>query len=206
MNERSLPSNVHPLRPRTKSLSDRLDEFLEKHALAPTETPFRCDPTRPKSSGINAILCASCGRAEYLTRDYCRCGHYIRGQLEDEFLSWMDGLEVGHNNLVEVAMRKAERVRLLFPLSLPFIVWPLLSMAYGGSAPNFFQFFSFTIGFSLIAIAAIIEAIILRPVHESMRAASQATFQTFMEERVISGWESTMSGLATRRKKDELNE
>ena len=204
MSEGSLPSNVHLLEPRAMSLSDRLDEFLEKHALAPTSAPVRRDPTRPKAGGINAISCASCERAEYLTRDYCRCGHYIRGQLEDEFLAWADGLEVHHNNLAEVAMSKVKTVRLLFPLSLPLLLWPLLSLAYGGGAPSLYSIFSLSIGFSLLAIAATIESIILNPLNESKRAASQVTFQTFMEERMVMGWENTFFGHGIQDKKGGL--
>ena len=205
MAKSSFPSNVHVLKPRAMSLSDRLDAFLEKHALVPNDAPVRCDPTRPRARGINAISCASCKQAEYLTRDYCRCGHYLRGQLEDEFLAWADGLDAHHNNLAETAMSKVETVRLLFPLSLPLLLWPPLSLAYGAGALSIYSIISFSVGFSLIAIAATIESILLHPVNESKRAASQVTFQTFMEERMIIRWENTSAVQAIQDKKDASN-
>ena len=123
MSDGQLPSNVLVLKPRTMSLSDRLDQFLEQHALAPDEAPIRCDPTRPKAPGINAIRCASCRQMEYLSRDYCRCGHYLRGQLEDEFLTWVDQVAEDHDQLaesVEIKLRKLRYLNLLGCHSLSF--------------------------------------------------------------------------------------
>ena len=130
MSDSQLPSNVHLLRPRTTSLSDRLDRFLEQHALAPDETPIRRDPTRPKAPGINAVRCAACEQMEYLSRDYCRCGHYLRGQLEDEFLAWERQITEEHERLAESVELQLKKVRYQYLISLPFVVVPLIYMVY----------------------------------------------------------------------------
>lgn len=206
MSENSLPSNVHVLKPRTPSLSDRLDAFLTKHSLSPQETPSRCDPTRPKWPGINAIECASCGQAEYLTRDFCRCGHYLHGQLEDEFLSWVGDVKERQNHLFTVAMSKVEKVRLLFPLSSPLIVLPLLNFAFGGVEQIFYSMVCLTFGVLLIAVAALLEVVILSPVRQSQIAMFQSTFQTFLEERETKLLNRVSLGQAQQGEKEPLHE
>lgn len=130
MSESQLPSNVHVLKSRTLPLSDRLDRFLEQHAFAPDETPIRRDPTRPKAPGVNAIRCASCAQMEYLTRDYCRCGHFLRGQLEDEFLAWENQVAEDHDRLAETVEIKLRKLRYFNLLGLPFVIVPLLFLAF----------------------------------------------------------------------------
>ncbi|NBB80966.1 MAG: hypothetical protein GVY36_16225 [Verrucomicrobia bacterium] len=117
------------LKPRTKSLSDRLDEFLENHGLDRSETPIRCDATRPKAPGVNAIRCARCGQAEYLSRDYCRCGHYLRGQLEDEYLSWLESKEEVVEKLALETEKRNKQVRWLFCIATALLLVPLITIA-----------------------------------------------------------------------------
>ena len=183
MAEDSLPSNVHVLKPRASSLLDRLDEFLEKHALAPKEKPIRCDPTRPKAPGINAIGCTSCGQAEYLTRDYCRCGHYLRGQLEDEFLAWAGQIAKEHDQLVESVAPKMRKLRYMNLLSLPLIVVPLIYLAFFSDALSVFPMVWMMVGVAIMAACASAERHLRKPIDASEHFLNIYTFESFLEQR-----------------------
>jgi len=187
MSNGQLPSNVHVLKPRTLSLSDRLDRFLEQHALAPDEAPIRRDPTRPKAPGINAIKCASCGQMEYLSRDYCRCGHYLRGQLEDEFLLWQRELSNEHTQLTRFVDKRLKRLRYLFILSAPFLTLPMLYVAISSSGLSLPLFISLLFGILLAGIAARLESCIVRSVEASKRNLNSSTFDDFLLYRALNG-------------------
>jgi len=176
-------SNVHVLKPRTTSVLDRLDRFLEENALAPSEKPIRRDPTRPKAPGINAIRCASCGQAEYLTRDYCRCGHYLRGQLEDEFLAWEDCLKRASEDIAETTEQKLKALRLTSLVSMPFIVAPLLYFVFSGSEFTIYAIASITIGLMILGVMAITEVHICKPLRASNALLESCTWQRFLEFR-----------------------
>lgn len=185
MPEGHLPSNVHVLKPRTMSLSDRLDRFLEEHALAPSEKPVRRDPTRPHAPGINAIRCASCGQMEYLSRDHCRCGHYIRGQLEDEFLTWARKIEEQHQRLAETVALKVRNLRYLNLLGLPFVVLPLLFLTFFSEGLSLAQMTWMVIGIAVMGICAALEQHLQKPIEASQRFLDTYTLETFLEQRVL---------------------
>ncbi len=183
MSEGQAPSNVHMLKPRTMSISDRLDQFLEEHALAPSQTPIRRDPTRPKASGINAIRCACCGQAEYLTRTYCRCGHYLLGQLEDEFLEWEHSLQRTHEDIAKTTQQKLKALRLASLASMPFIVAPLLHFVFTGSGITIYAMISMTIGMVILGVMAMTEAHISKPLRASYTVLESCTWESFLESR-----------------------
>lgn len=183
MSEGNLPSNVHMLKPRAMSISDRLNRFLEQHALAPDETPIRCDPTRPRVPGVNAIRCASCGQMEYLTRNYCRCGHYIRGQLEDEFLACTDWIADRHDQLLASLVPKLKRLRYLNLLSLPFIVSPLVYQSFMVEGVSKGALLLIALGFALLGLVACLERRMLRPAAESELFLENFSFEEFLEQR-----------------------
>lgn len=183
MSEGQLPSNVHVLKPRTMSLSDRLDAFLDSNALTPEEAPVRRDPTRPQTAGINAIKCASCGQAEYLTRDHCRCGHYLRGQLEDEFLVWEIEVCADHERLAEQTQRKLKPLRLLYLASLPFIITPLIYLAFWHEGSLVYPSVAMFVGFVLLGSVALAESVLMKPVMASSDFLRTYTFESFVEER-----------------------
>lgn len=180
-----MPSNVHVLKPRTMSLSDRLDQFLEEHALAPSETPVRHDPARPRTPGINAIRCASCRQAEYLTRDYCRCGHYLRGQLEDEFLAWEGQIAEKHEQLAGTVERQLRTLRYLSLLGLPFLVIPLLVLASSTEGLSLSPISWMAVGVAILAVCAHIERHLQKPVEESQHLLNSCSLETYLEERVL---------------------
>ena len=185
MSEGSLPSNVHVLKPRAMSLSDQLDRFLEEHALAPSERPIRCDPARPKAPGINAITCASCGQAEYLMRDYCRCGHYLRGQLEDEFLAWEGQIAEEHKRLAETLELKLKKVRFFNLLGLPFVAVPLLFVAFSSEGFSLTPLVWMAIGIAIMGVCAGVEQRLLKPVGLSQHFLATYTIETFLEQRAF---------------------
>lgn len=185
MSEVHLPSNVHVLKPRTMSISDRLDRFLEQHALTPDETPIRRDPTRPKAPGINAIRCASCGQMEYLTRDYCRCGHYLRGQLEDEFLAWEEQVADDHSRLAETLEIKLKKLRCLNLLGLPFVIVPLLFLTFFSEGLSFTPLVWMAVGIAVMGVCAALEQRLQKPVEASQRFLDTYTLETFLEQRVL---------------------
>lgn len=180
-----LPSNVHVLKPRSMSLSDRLDRFLEQHSLAPGETPIRRDPTRPKAPGINAIRCASCGQIEYLTRDHCRCGHYLRGQLEDEFLACADRISDRHDQLLMSLVPKLKRLRYLNLLSLPFVVAPFVYQAFMAEGVSMGALLLIALGFALLGLVAFLERRMLGPAAESQIFLENYSFEEFLEQRSL---------------------
>ena len=185
MPEGQLPSNVHVLKPRSMSILDRLDRFLEEHALAPDETPIRRDPTRPKAPGINAIRCASCGQMEYLTRDYCRCGHYLRGQLEDEFLAWEDEIGEQHRCLAETVALRVRKLRYLNLLGLPFVVLPLLFLTFFSEGLSLAPMTWIAVGIGVMGVCAGLEQRLQKPVEASQRFLDTYTVETFLEQRVL---------------------
>ena len=185
MSEGQLPSNVHVLKPRTMSLADRLDHFLEEHALAPNEKPVRRDPTRPIASGSNAIRCASCRQMEYLTRDYCRCGHYLRGQLEDEFIAWEGEIAEQHECLAKTVALRVRKLRYLNLLGLPFIVLPLLFLTFNSEGLSLTPIVWMAVGVAVMGVCAALEQHLQKPVEASQRFLSTYTLETFLEQRVL---------------------
>lgn len=178
-----LPSNVHVLRPRKLGLVDRLDRFLEEHALSPKDVPVRRDPTRPKQLSFNALTCAACGQAEYLTRDYCRCGHYLRGQLEDEFFEWSARVQTDHDYLAKITAKRLRPLRYIFLSSLPFLVVPLLHLAFWSEGLTIQPFFWMMVGLALAGTVALIEMFLQKPLEASFRFLSTYTFETYIEQR-----------------------
>lgn len=189
MSDDQLPSNVHVLKPRTLSISDRLNRFLEQHALAPDEAPIRRDPTRPKAPGVNAIRCSSCRQMEYLTRDHCRCGHYLRGQLEDEFLACADRIADRHDQLIRSLVPKLKKLRYLNLLSLPFVVAPFVYLAFMAEGVSMGALLLIALGFALLGLVAFLERRMLRPAAVSQIFLENFSFAEFLEQRSLNSKE-----------------
>ncbi|MFP7675442.1 hypothetical protein ACG74X_18995 [Marivita sp. S0852] len=185
MSNDRLPSNVHVLKPRKMSLSDRLDLFLDRHALTPEDAPVRRDPTRPKTPGINAIECSSCGQAEYLTREHCRCGHYLRGQLEDEFLAWVRQLTEEHERLAENVGLKVSKLRYLYLIGLPFVAVPMLFLAFISEGLSLMPMVWMALGIAVMGVCAGMEQRLQKTVEASQRFLIALSLETFLEQRAI---------------------
>lgn len=177
------PANVHFIKPRKLVLSDRLDRFLNENALAPKVAPTRCDPTRPKPNGINAITCTSCGQPEYIHRDHCRCGHYLRGQLEDEYLDWEARIHSCHGSLSEQTDKRLCRLRLILLPAMPFLVAPLLLLALQPGNAALIALLWMIPGLLILGAFAILEQILTRALRASASFIGSYTFDDFVEQK-----------------------
>lgn len=183
MSNTDFPANVHVLRPRKVSLSEKLDLFLDEHGLDLKEAAKQPDPSRPKNINGNALVCASCGKAEYLTRDYCRCGHYLRGQLEDEYLTWENQVHDDHSKLAEAVALKIKPLRYLFAIGLPFLVGPMLYLNFWADSFTLYPLLWMAPGILIGGIVALAEKILTRPLEASAHFLNTYSIETFIDQR-----------------------
>jgi hypothetical protein len=186
----SFPAEVHVLKPRKVSVSRRVDDFLEREGLVPAdEAQSEADEhshqseVRPNATSINAIFCAACGQIEYLSREYCRCGHFLRGQLEDEYLVWECDLYANHAALAETFERKMMPVRRLLLAAIPFLIVPVLQFLFWPDSLAVASMAWFAPAVVIAGAAAVIDTIQKRPVTHSALILENYTFETFLEDR-----------------------
>lgn len=180
MSNTDFPEGIHVLKPRKVSVSRELDSFLDATGLAHPESAPLSDKTRPKAGSLNAMLCADCGQVEYLTREYCRCGHYLGGQLQDEYLALEQSLHARHAELSEEAERTLKPLRFYYLLAVPFIIVPALHA--------FIWFDSFALSTFLWWMPAMLiagagmfaENLVIRPLKESNQLVNNYTFDVFL--------------------------
>lgn len=189
-NTYSFPAEVHVLKPRKVSVSRRVDDFLEREGLVPTdeahseaEKPSRQSEVRPNAKNMNAICCAVCGQIEYLSREYCRCGHFLRGQLEDEYLVWERDLHANHAALAETVERKMKPVRRLLLVATPFLPVPVLQLLFWPDSLGVSSMAWFAPAVVIAGAAAALDAILRRPLTSSASILENYTFETFLEDR-----------------------
>jgi len=185
MSDTDFPADVHVLRPRKVSVSSKLDSFLDKAGLVPSCSGELNDNTRPIAGSINAIICADCSQVEYLTRDYCRCGHYLNGQLQDEFIVWERNIHSEHAELLGMLERTLKPLRLYYLLAIPFMLVPAVyAIFWSGS----FTLSSLLWWMPVLLIAgagAFAESLFSRPLKESTCLVENYTFDTFIEQRHV---------------------
>lgn len=128
MLDEKLPDDMKNLRPRKLRLSEDAERLLASvtDADANPKRQQRANGLRPNADSVNAARCAGCGHIEYITREYCRCGHYLAGQIEDEFLAWEQDLAAKHERLAEEAEQRMKPVRWAALIAFPFLLWPPL--------------------------------------------------------------------------------
>lgn len=189
-NTYSFPAEVHVLKPRKVSVSRRVDDFLEREGLYPTdeaqsvaEEPSRHTKVRPNAANINAICCAACGQIEYLSREYCRCGHFLRGQLEDEYLAWERDLHANDAALAETFERKMKPLRRLYLGAIPFLLVPALQVLFWPDSIGVSSMAWFAPAVVIAGAASALEAILGRPLASSESILESYTFETFLEDR-----------------------
>jgi len=183
MSNTDFPANVHVLRPRKISLSERLDLFLDEHGLELKEAAKQPDHSRPKSINGNALVCAACGEAEYLTREYCRCGHYLRGQFEDEYCAWENQVHSEHIELADAIALKLKPLRYLFAAGLPFLVGPMIYLNFWADSFNLYPLLWMAAGILICGIVALAEKVLMRPLEASAHFLNTYSIETFIDQR-----------------------
>jgi len=123
---------------------------------------------------------------EYLTRDHCRCGHYLREQLEDEFLAWEGQIAEEHVRLAETVELKLRKLRYLSLLGLPFVVVPMLFLTFFSEGLSLTPMVWMAIGIAVMGVSAGLEQRLQKPVEASQRFLDTCTLETFLEQRVLS--------------------
>ncbi len=185
MLEERLPDDVTNLRPRKLRLGRDVERLLE--GLSGKEESLgrasQIRNLRPSAERINSIRCVGCRQIEYITRDYCRCGHYFAGQIEDEYLAWERDLVETHERLSAETERKLKPFRVAALAALPLIVWPILSPVL------FDEFGSLTTrlwmlpGIAIFGLFGLIQALVTAKRDASTQAPETASFEQFLIER-----------------------
>lgn len=190
-NTSSFPAEVHVLKPRKVSVSRRVDDFLQQEGLAPTGAgdsearhPACQREVRPDAGNINAICCALCGQVEYRSREYCRCGHYLIGQIEDEYLANRRGLAETHERLSADAERTLRPLRLATLVGLPFMLWPFFHALFYGATGSLSIWLWILPGIAVCGLFSLIEAKVNAKRDASGQALQTTTIGQFLIDRV----------------------
>ena len=184
MNE-EFSDDVLKLRPRKLRLSRDVERLLEDVCEA-EQYPVRTSKKsrlRPCADSINAIRCADCGQIEYISRDYCRCGHYLAGQVMDEFLAWEHDLVETHDRLAAETEEKLKLVRWASLAALPFFVWIFFQALLGGGQNPTTTYPWILPGMAILGLCALIEKFISVKRDASACAVETASFEQFLTER-----------------------
>jgi len=176
---------VRRLKPRKVRFSRDVERLL---GSAPSHhMDDNCPPRpalRPESGSQNSICCAACGQTEYLSRSYCRCGHYLHGQLEDEYLAWDRDLRGMYDIIARDADRKLKPLRWLMLVAMPFVVGPML-YAFISTTPSLTTFLWWLPGFAIVGGATLADKFIARHKAESAAVLENADFETFLQVRNV---------------------
>lgn len=182
------PEEVRRLKPRKVHISKDIERVLGTapkgqagDARHPAEAP------RPDPESQNAIRCAACGGMEYISRPYCRCGHYLQGQLEDEFLAWLRSLREENEILAKDAERRIKPFRLPCLLAVPFMIVPLLYAQFWAETRSVAPLVWMLPGFAIAGLYVLIDACIMIHKRESDEVLAAADFETFLLQRPPTG-------------------
>ena len=183
MSDTDYPASVHVLKPRKVSVSKKLDGFLDKAGLTPSQKAIESDHTRPNSKYPNAILCRNCTQVEYLTRDYCRCGHYLRGQLEDEYLAWEETIHSTHAALEQKVAFSTKPLRLFYLLAVPFMLVPAIQLILWFDQFALSALLWWSPAMMLAGAGMFAENHVIRPLKASTQFLETYSFETFLDQR-----------------------
>ncbi|MCL1629095.1 hypothetical protein M3N55_10165 [Roseibaca sp. V10] len=185
MLDQEFSDDVMNLRPRKLRLGRDVERLLEGVCGAEEDSggSRNKQALRPNADSANAIRCAACGRVEYITREHCRCGHYLVGQIEDEYFAYERGLADAHERLSTAAERKLKPLRLATLAGLPFMVWPLLyAFLYGSTASLTIWLWTLP-GIAIYGLFGVIQAKINAKRNASAKTLQAATFEQFLIDR-----------------------
>lgn len=179
------PEEVRRLKPRKVRFSRGVERLLGSAPLDQKSDMHRPGQAlRPDPENLNSICCAACGQTEYLSRAYCRCGHYLHGQIEDEYLAWERDLRGKHEMIARDADRKLKPLRWLPLVAMPFILGPLL-IALFSTTPSLTTFLWWIPGFAIVGGAALADKFIARHKAESAAFLENADLETFLLARNV---------------------
>jgi hypothetical protein len=180
------PDDVLKLRPRKLRLGQDIERLLESACRAEEnpESVRQNNHLRPNADSINAVRCVACGQVEYVTREYCRCGHYLAGQVMDEYLAWEHNLVETHDRLAVEAEEKMKPVRWATVAAMPFLIWPLIQSLLNSAQLPLAAWLWFVPGIVILGLCALVEKVIIRKRDASAFAVETATFEQFLTERI----------------------
>lgn len=186
MLDQEFSDDVMKLRPRKLRLGRDLERLLENVSDSEEDPGKVCarQALRPNADSANAIRCAACGQIEYITREHCRCGHYLVGQLEDEYLAYKHGLAETHERLLAETERTMRPLRLATLVGLPFMIWPFLSALLYGATGSPAIWLWILPGITVCGLFGLIEAKVNAKRNASARVLQSATFEQFLIDRV----------------------
>ncbi len=185
MTTEKFPTDVLKLRPRKLRLGREVERLLEGVCRVEESTDGARQKARlrPSSDSINAVRCAACGQVEYITRDYCRCGHYLAGQVMDEYLAWERNLIETHVRLAAEAEEKMKSVRWAFVAAMLFVMWPLVQpLLYSEQMPLVTGLWFLPV-IAILGLYAWIEKLVTAKRDTCACAVENATFEQFLIER-----------------------
>lgn len=177
--------DVLKLRPRKLRLGRKVERLLEDvyGAEENADRAGQKSRLRPSADSMNAIRCADCGQVEYISRDYCRCGHYLAGQIMDEYLAWERDLAGTHDLLVAETDEKLKPVRWASVTAMPFFLWLLLLALLGNGQIPLSTWAWILPGLAILGLCALVEKVITRKRDASAYAVETASFEQFLTER-----------------------
>lgn len=179
------PEEVRRLKPRKVRLSRDVERLL---GSAPFDQKRDMHheglALRPDAENLNSIRCAACGQTEYLSRAYCRCGHYLHGQIEDEYLTWVSNLRDIHETIARDAERKLKPLRWLSLVAMPFFLGPIVFALFSTTMPVT-AFLWCLPGLGIVGGVALADQIISRHKAQSAAFLETADFETFLLVRNV---------------------
>lgn len=186
MLDQEFPDDVMKLRPRKLRLGRDVERLLEGVCGTEEDSSRSRDrqSLRPNADSANAIRCAACGQVEYITREHCRCGHYLVGQIEDEYFAYERGLAEAHERLSTEAERKLKPLRLATLVGMPFMVWPFLHAFLYGATGSLAIWLWMLPGIVVYGLFGFIQAKMNTKRNASAQVLQAATFEQFLIDRV----------------------
>ncbi len=105
--------------------------------------------------------------------------------MEDEFLAWEGQIAEEHERLAETVELKLRKLRHLNLLGLPFVVFPLLFLAFFSEGLSLTPIVWMAVGIAVMGVNAVLEQRLQKPVEASQRFLDTYTLETFLEQRVL---------------------